>query len=662
MGINRVRLTMGPCGISLPQMAIISQETIQKILDETDIVELIQGYFPLKRAGVNYLALCPFHNEKSPSFNVNPQRQTFHCFGCGEGGDAIKFIMRYDNLPFPEAAKHLANRNGITIEEEVYDPQAQAKMRARGEIKRMQRAAADWFHRLLFKSPGAQPAREYLKGRGYTMEISRNWKFGFAPEDQRSFMEWAKAEGFSVPQLVEGGLAKWRDENYPDRGAYSFFRHRLMFPVNDGMGEPIAFSGRVLSPDQKGGKYVNSPETIIFNKSKNFFGLDKTKRAILREKRAILFEGQLDLISAFEAGIENGVAGLGTALTQDHGRILKRHTDEVVLCYDSDAAGLKAASKAFRILAPSGMLIRLALLPDGEDPDSLIQSRGVDALREILDAAPEFFDFQIDRRGSGLNQGPLRDRLNFAKDLAGDMALIEDKMLQDSLISRVTVRLGVGEDEIRKLVRNEVATKLRLEKTRKRREAAQRSRQGGSGGTPGFSPGPSENQPSGEEDIEDSAINTNGAATIQNRSIRLLCKALLTDLPSRNEIAAQPIPEFFHNLTETEFLVTVWKGQFDPEKPSSVNAFVGMLDPVQQKLAAAIINEDTATVSAGLAKQCLYALRKQSIHNQMEMVKSQLGAPGLPADRVVLLNKQLLDLRAQLHDSSKPSETEEDPF
>lgn len=173
------------------------------------------------------------------------------------------------------------------------------------------------------------------------------------------------------------------------------------------------------------------------------------------------------MISAFEAGIENGVAGLGTALTPDHGRILKRHTDEVVLCYDSDAAGLKAASKAFRILAPSGMLIRLALLPDGEDPDSLIQSRGADALREILDAAPEFFDFQIDRRGSGLNQGPLRDRLNFAKDLAGDMALIEDKMLQDSLISRVTVRLGVGEEEIRKLVRNEVATKLRLEKNKK---------------------------------------------------------------------------------------------------------------------------------------------------------------------------------------------------
>jgi DNA primase len=308
------------------------------------------------------------------------------------------------------------------------------------------------------------------------------------------------------------------------------------------------------------------------------------------------------------------------------------------------------------------MLIRLALLPDGEDPDSLIQSRGADALREILDAAPEFFDFQIDRRGSGLNQGPLRDRLNFAKDLAGDMALIEDKMLQDSLISRVTVRLGVGEEEIRKLVRNEVATKLRLEKTRKRREAAQRKRQSGSGGTPGFSPTPRDDAPFAEEGGEDSPSDTIGSAKIQNRSIRLLCKALLTDLPSRNEIATQPIPDFFQNLTETEFLVTLWKGQFDPENPSSVNAFVGMLDTAQQKIAAAIINEDTATVSAGLAKQCLNALRKQSIHNQMEMVKSQLGAPSLPVDRVVLLNKQLLDLRAQLHDNSQPSEIEGDPF
>ncbi|MEQ1843373.1 MAG: DNA primase, partial [Verrucomicrobiales bacterium] len=379
------------------------------------------------------------------------------------GGDAIKFVMLYDNLSFPEAAKKLADQAGVMIREESLDPREEARLRGRSDLMRLQKSAAEWFHRLLFKSPEAQPAREYLKSRGLSMETSRAWKFGYAPNEQKPFIDWARAEGFSIPQLVEGGLAKWRDENNPRQGAYSFFRHRLMFPVNNDFGEPIAFSGRVLSKEQGGGKYVNSPETVIFNKSKTFFGLDKTKRSILKEKRAIIFEGQLDLISAFEAGIENIVAPLGTAFTESHAKLLKRHTDEVVLCFDSDTAGLNAASKAFRVLAPSGMLIRLALLPEGEDPDSLIRKQGISALREILENAPEFFDFQIDRRGGKLNQGSLRDRLNFARDLSADIALIEDKMLQDSLISRVTIRLGVGEDDIRKLVRDAVAAKVRGE-------------------------------------------------------------------------------------------------------------------------------------------------------------------------------------------------------
>jgi DNA primase len=463
-------------------MAIIPQETVQEILDATDIVELIQGYFPLKRAGTNFLAICPFHNEKSPSFNINPQRQIFHCFGCQAGGDAIKFLMMYDNLSFPEAAKKLAGQVGVVVREEVLDPKEEARQRGRSDILRLQKAAADWFHRLLFKSPAAQEARDYLKSRGLTMETSRSWKFGYAPNEQKPFIDWARDEGFSIAQLVEGGLAKWREENAPHKGAYSFFRHRLMFPVNNDFGEPIAFSGRVLSKDQGGGKYVNSPETVLFNKSKTFFGLDKSKRAILREKRAIICEGQLDLIAAYEAGIENIVAPLGTAFTPDHARILKRHTDEVVLCFDSDTAGLNAASKAFRILAPSGMLIRLALLPEGEDPDSLIRKQGIEALREILETAPEFFDFQIDRRGGKLNQGSLRDRLNFARDLSADIALIEDKMMQDSLISRVTIRLGVGEDDIRKLVRDAVAAKSRTEKAQFKREAVIRRRQSESGG------------------------------------------------------------------------------------------------------------------------------------------------------------------------------------
>lgn len=624
-------------------MAIIPQETVQEILDATDIVELIQGYFPLKRAGTNYLAICPFHNEKSPSFNINPQRQIFHCFGCQAGGDAIKFMMLYDNLSFPEAAKKLAGQVGVVVREEVLDPKEEARQRGRSDILRLQKAAADWFHRLLFKSPAAQEARDYLKSRGLTMETSRTWKFGYAPTEQKPFIDWARDEGFSIAQLVEGGLAKWREENNPHKGAYSFFRHRLMFPVNNDFGEPIAFSGRVLSKDQGGGKYVNSPETVLFNKSKTFFGLDKSKRAILREKRAVICEGQLDLIAAYEAGIENIVAPLGTAFTPDHARILKRHTDEVVLCFDSDTAGLNAASKAFRILAPSGMLIRLALLPEGEDPDSLIRKQGIGALREILESAPEFFDFQIDRRGGQLNQGSLRERLNFARDLSADIALIEDKMMQDSLISRVTIRLGVGEDDIRKLVRDAIAAKSRTEKAQFKRDAVNLRRQSESSGRP---------ERGGENRISEPVESDERTAPIEitNRSIRLLCRGILIDAEIRKEITEQPIPDFFRNLTETEVLTQVWQANFDPASPASVNAFVGQLAPSEQHCVNRLLSDESARITPELARDCLTALRKQSIQRQISVTKAQLGAPGLPENEVTLLSKVLLDLRELLNE------------
>ena len=618
-------------------MPIISQETIQKILDETDIVELIEGYFPLKRAGVNRVAVCPFHNEKTPSFNVNPNRQIFHCFGCGAGGDAIKFIMMYDNLPFPEAAKRLADRAGVMIQEEVYDPEHEAKMKGRREVMRLQKAAADWFHRLLFKHPIAQPGRDYLKSRGLGMETSRNWKLGYAPGDQRMFFDWARNERFSMQQLVDGGLAKWRDENNPNRGAYSFFRDRLMFPVNNDMGEPIAFSGRHVLPDQGGGKYINSPETPLFNKSKVFFGFDKTKRPIVREGKVIIFEGQLDLIAAYEAGIQNAVAPLGTAFTPDHARVLKRNSDEAILCFDSDTAGLNAAKKAFRILAPSGMLVRLALLPEGEDPDSLIRKNGPEALQKILEHPPEFFDFQIDRRGSQLSSGTLRDRLNFAKDLSDDISLIEDKMLQDSLISRVTVRLGVGEDEIRKLVRDAVANHERLKKTRQRREAANRERGHFAQGR-GTPPPDSVSAPPAAPTV------------IDNRTIRLLCKALLSDAQTRASVVADTIPAFFNNLAETELLTTIWQATIDPSSHASVNAFITTLAPADQQCLNKLMNEDSATISPDLARECLRALNRQSVQNQISMTKARMGTPNLPPVELESLGKQLLDLRRQLND------------
>ncbi|MCB1235240.1 MAG: DNA primase [Verrucomicrobiae bacterium] len=626
-------------------MGQINRETIQRIVDENDIVEVIGSYFPVKRAGSNYRALCPFHNEKSPSFNINPQRQIFHCFGCGEGGDVIRFVMKYENLAFPDAAKKLAERVGIRVEEEVYDAKEEASRKLRRELQALHKKAAEWFHRLLLKKDFAQPARDYLKGRGIGIEVARRWQFGYAPENARLLIDWAQSEGFTVRHLVEGGLAAWREDGRPDRGAYARFRHRLMFPVANDFGDPIAFSGRVLAPDQPGGKYVNSPETPLFNKSKTLFGFDKSKRAILKAGRAIVCEGQLDMIAAFESGIENIVAPLGTAFTEQHARILKRHTDEVVLCYDSDTAGHNAVIKAFRLLAAAGVLVRVAELPAGEDPDSLIRGRGAEAFRALIENAPEFFDYQIDLHGSRRDLSELRERLNFARELAANIALIEEKMLQDSLIHRVIVKLGVGEEDIRKLVRDARRTNQRAEASARRRESADRNREASREAANGA----------------DSAGTQQGMAadlTLSNRTVRLLCQLLLGNAGFRAEVTHEPPPDYLRDIPGTELLGRIWRGSIDPDSPASVSSFIATLSSPEQSRVTALLNEPMPPLPgdvAGFATECLQSLYRQSLQSRSREIRARLKTAGMSTAQVEQLNKELLDLTKRLNDIPKPS-------
>lgn len=623
-------------------MGQIPRETVERIIDENDIVEVIGGYFPLKRGGSNFKALCPFHTEKSPSFNVNPHRQTFHCFGCGEGGDVIKFVMKYENIPFPDAARKLGDRVGVPIEEESFDPKQEAKRQMRREVQTMHRKAAEWFHYLLFKKPFAQAARDYLKKRGLGMEVSRCWQFGYAPEHAGLLIDWAKSEGYSVNHLVAGGLASWRDDNQPQRGAYARFRNRLMFPVSNDMGDVIAFSGRVLAADQPGGKYVNSPETMLFNKSKTLYGFDKSKRAVLREGRAIIVEGQLDMIAAFESGIENIVAPLGTALTELNARALKRHTDEVVLCYDSDEAGYNAAVKAFQQLAKVGVLVRVASLPEGEDPDSFIQKNGAEVLRDLLEKAPEFFDFQINRKGAGLNLQSLRDRINFARELAINIALVEDKMLQDSLISQVITRIGVGETEVRRLVRDAKQSADRSERATQRRATADMRREAEKGPENGEGYG---------ESIQPGPV---AELPLSNRSVKLLCQLLLCDTRSRTSLVAEAPPDFLRDIPDTELLAKIWRGDFDPDSAGSVASFVSTLDAAEQRCISRLLHEPLPVNEGNIAGECIGALRRQSFQNRLAQTRARMNNPRLSPGELEMLTKELLDLTNQLNDIPAP--------
>ena len=360
--------------------------------------------------------------------------------------------MAYENLPFQDALRKLARKANIEIEEAEYDPLEDKRRRMQTRLKELHTAAARFLHELLIKDPGAKHARAYLKSRGYGSEMADRWLVGWMPENPNTFLDWARKAGFSGRELIQSGIANLKNEHNPNSGLWVRFRDRLMFPLHNDYGDVIAFSGRQIREDPNSGKYINSPETPIFKKANVFFGLDKAKRAIGKGKFALLCEGQLDVIACHEAGVENCVATLGTAFTPEHARLLKRCTDRVVLCYDSDAAGHKAATRAFAELAGAGLDVRVAAMPEGEDPDSLIKSTGPDAFRALLDGAAEFFDYLL-RFESGqedLNDPGAKSRV--VRELGPLLHAVKDKTAQEASINFVATRLGLGTTGVREAV------------------------------------------------------------------------------------------------------------------------------------------------------------------------------------------------------------------
>ncbi len=445
--------------------SMIPQETIEQVAAANDIVEVIQSRIgPLKRAGANFMALCPFHREKSPSFNVSPSRQTFHCFGCGVGGTVFKFVMMQENIEFPAAVRRLAEAKGIAIIEEHY---GRPEERGFGELRRrllsLHSEAAAWFHRNLMKTPAAEHARAYLKARGLTGEAATRWQIGYAPDSYEACLRWCDERGYRKEEAIKSGLVKLKDE--PDPGteltdvflrrarAYDRFRDRLMFPICNEPGEVIGFSGRVLSADAKGAKYINSPETPLFTKSKVLFGLHLAKPALLEAGFAIVCEGQIDLITAYEAGIQNVTAPQGTAFTDQQARILKRHVEEVVLCFDADNAGQKAAERSLPALLDANVTVRVATMPAGEDPDSLIRKGGAGAFAERIGAAQDFFDFQIERLAGQFDVNTPRGKSQFSAKMAESVSLLTDPVFREAVVGKVSARLGLSAQDFRGLLK-----------------------------------------------------------------------------------------------------------------------------------------------------------------------------------------------------------------
>jgi DNA primase len=439
---------------------LISPDTRERIRAASDIVEIIGGYIPLKKAGMNFTALCPFHKEKTPSFNVNPHKQIFHCFGCGKGGDVFTFVKEYESIGFMDALRRLAERAKIPLE---YDqnPAAEQSRHLKDQLLQVHEAITLRWQNALDNEAAGQVARDYLKKRGVPDEAVKLFRLGAAPEVWDDTVNWAKSKGFEMDLMEKAGLVvrKEGSDHYYDR-----FRGRLIFPICDEQGRVVGFSGRILSGDEKTAKYVNSPETAIFTKSKLFFGLHKSKRALLDAGAAVVCEGQLDLIACFMAGVENVVAPLGTAFTEQHARILKRYVEEAIMCFDSDEAGQKAAVRSLDHLLASGLAVRVAMVPPPDDPDSFIKAHGGEAFRALITGAEDFFDYYLNRlcRQNDVNSD--KGRLAILREMAEAVRKTGSAVLEDKYAQKTALRLAVSPEAVRtefKKIGSEIA-KARL--------------------------------------------------------------------------------------------------------------------------------------------------------------------------------------------------------
>jgi DNA primase len=419
--------------------------TLEQIRAASDIVDVIGGYIPLKRNGANFVALCPFHREKTPSFNVNPQKQIFHCFGCHKGGDVFTFVKEYENIDFPDAVRRLAERARIPIETEK-QPGGSDTRHLKDQLFQIHEQITQRWQAALAAGPAGQTARDYLARRGVSAEAVQLFRLGCAPDAWDDTVNWAKSKHYELPLVEQAGLILRKEgaDHYYDR-----FRGRLIFPICDEQGRVVGFSGRVLSGDEKTAKYVNSPETPIFTKGKVMFGLDKSKRALLETHQAVICEGQLDLIACFMSGVKNIVAPQGTALTSEHTRILKRYVDEVVLCFDSDDAGQNAAVRSLDILLASGLAIRVATVPEPHDPDSFIKEFGGGAFAQLIDQARGFFDYYLERLCAANDAATDRGRRAIVQSMAEALHKAASDVLQDTYAQKTALRLGVAADAMR---------------------------------------------------------------------------------------------------------------------------------------------------------------------------------------------------------------------
>jgi DNA primase len=418
-------------------MALISPDSVERVKQAADIVEVISVHTDLRRQGARYVGLCPFHEERTPSFSVEPQEKLYHCFGCGVGGDVIKFVEEKEGLGFAEAVEMLADRYGVELEREQEDPRAEARRQHRRRLEQLLERSAAFYANYFWESSEAGKAREYLAGRGLGEEALRAFGVGYAPSAWDKILVRGQQAGFSVEELRGVGLV----QRGRSGGEYDRFRERIMFPIRDRRGRVLGFGGRAMRSDQ-GAKYVNTAETDFFHKSQMLYGVDRAKAAIAKAGRAVVVEGYTDVLALHQAGIEEAVGVMGTAITEEQVAALSGMVDEVILALDADSAGQEAMLRAQRVAAGRRMRLRVAAMPAGEDPaEMMAESGGAERFRALLDGAEELTAFQVGLVLGRTDAGSPVERDRALDEVAPVLAGMGEGASREDLVRRVAERL-----------------------------------------------------------------------------------------------------------------------------------------------------------------------------------------------------------------------------
>lgn len=423
----------------------IPDEIVNEIRNAADIVEIISETVRLKKQGNNYVGHCPFHNEKTPSFMVSQEKQIYRCFGCGEGGNVFSFLIKRDNLTFPEAVRALGQKLGVIVPEQE-DPVLAAENKLRERCYKINELARSFYQYILLNHETAGVAREYLQKRGINSDTIEQFQIGFAPPSWDGLIQFLRKKGISGAELEKLGLVLARTKG--SQGYYDRFRNRIMFPIWNIQGKIVGFGGRVL--DDALPKYLNSPESLVFNKSHNLYGLNKALDSIRQNDKVIIVEGYLDVITCHQAGIHNVVASLGTALTREQGKLLMRYTREVIMAYDTDAAGVKATMKGWQLLDDLGCRVKVVSIPEGKDPDEFIRNHGSEGfLRLIRENVLNLCDYKTDRAMEKFDIYTLEGKFKIASEVIPSIRNMSNEIEKDEAIMNLAKRLHLSPEAIR---------------------------------------------------------------------------------------------------------------------------------------------------------------------------------------------------------------------